>query len=91
MRGEWQFVPGRLTFGGAANPAPFPSAVVIFRPPAGPHALDGAPPAAAPHEGGPCPQSGCRTLLRLMPKRMVLYCPTCGWWQVVAQGHATTP
>lgn len=27
-----RFVPGRLTFGGAANPAPFPNAVVIFRP-----------------------------------------------------------
>jgi hypothetical protein len=31
---EVRFVPGRLTFGGAANPAPFPNAVVIFRPPA---------------------------------------------------------
>lgn len=30
---EVRFVPGRLTFGGAANPAPFPNAVVIFRPP----------------------------------------------------------
>jgi phage N-6-adenine-methyltransferase len=29
---EVRFVPGRLTFGGAANPAPFPNAVVIFRP-----------------------------------------------------------
>jgi phage N-6-adenine-methyltransferase len=29
---EIRYVPGRLTFGGAANPAPFPSAVVIFRP-----------------------------------------------------------
>src|SRR5262245_44614322 len=28
---EVRFVPGRLTFGGAANPAPFPNAVVIFR------------------------------------------------------------
>jgi phage N-6-adenine-methyltransferase len=28
-----RFVPGRLTFGGASNPAPFPNAVVIFRPP----------------------------------------------------------
>ena len=86
-----RFVPGRLTFGGAANPAPFPNAVVIFRPPAGLRVPDGAQAAAAPHEGGPCPQSGCRTLLRLMPKRTVLYCPTCGWWQLVAQGHATTP
>jgi len=25
-------VPGRLTFGGASNPAPFPNAVIIFRP-----------------------------------------------------------
>lgn len=30
---EVRFVPGRLTFGGASNPAPFPNAVVIFRPP----------------------------------------------------------
>ena len=30
---EVRFVPRRLTFGGAANPAPFPTAVVIFRPP----------------------------------------------------------
>jgi phage N-6-adenine-methyltransferase len=30
---EVRFVPGRLTFGGAANPAPFPNALVIFRPP----------------------------------------------------------
>jgi phage N-6-adenine-methyltransferase len=29
---EVRFVPGRLTFRGAANPAPFPNAVVIFRP-----------------------------------------------------------
>jgi phage N-6-adenine-methyltransferase len=28
-----EFVSGRLTFGGASNPAPFPNAVVIFRPP----------------------------------------------------------
>ena len=27
-----RFLKGRLTFGGATNPAPFPSAVVIFRP-----------------------------------------------------------
>jgi phage N-6-adenine-methyltransferase len=30
---EVRFVKGRLTFGGATNPAPFPNAVVIFRPP----------------------------------------------------------
>jgi phage N-6-adenine-methyltransferase len=88
---EVRFVPGRLTFGGAANPAPFPNAVVIFRPPAGLRAPDDALAAAAPYEGGPCPQSGCQTPLRLMPRRTMLYCPTCGWWQVVAQGHATTP
>ena len=29
---EVRFVPGRLTFGGAVNPAPFPNAVVVFRP-----------------------------------------------------------
>lgn len=29
---EIRFVPGRLKFGGAANSAPFPSMVVIFRP-----------------------------------------------------------
>jgi phage N-6-adenine-methyltransferase len=32
---EVRFVAGRLTFGGANNPAPFPNAVVIFRPPYG--------------------------------------------------------
>ncbi len=32
MKGEVRFVRGRLKFGGASNPAPFPSAVVIFRP-----------------------------------------------------------
>jgi phage N-6-adenine-methyltransferase len=32
VRGEIRYVQGRLTFGGAANPAPFPNAVVIFRP-----------------------------------------------------------
>jgi len=37
-QGEIRFVPRRLTFGGAANPAPFPNAVVIFRPSAGPMA-----------------------------------------------------
>lgn len=33
MRGEIRFLRGRLKFGGNKNPAPFPSAVVIFRPP----------------------------------------------------------
>ena len=32
MRGEIRFVKGRLMFGGCVNHAPFPSAVVIFRP-----------------------------------------------------------
>jgi phage N-6-adenine-methyltransferase len=32
MKGEIRFVRGRLKFGGHANPAPFPSAVVVFRP-----------------------------------------------------------
>jgi phage N-6-adenine-methyltransferase len=32
MRGEVRFLRGRLTFGGARNTAPFPSAVVVFRP-----------------------------------------------------------
>lgn len=31
-RGEIHFVRGRLKFGGSANSAPFPSAVVVFRP-----------------------------------------------------------
>lgn len=31
MRGEIRFIRGRLRFGGAANGAPFPSAIVIFR------------------------------------------------------------
>jgi site-specific DNA-methyltransferase (adenine-specific) len=30
-RGEVRFLRGRLTFGGCENPAPFPSAVVVFR------------------------------------------------------------
>lgn len=30
--GEVRFIRGRLKFGGAANPAPFPSVIVIFRP-----------------------------------------------------------
>lgn len=29
---EIRFIKGRLKFGGAKNPAPFPSAVVVFRP-----------------------------------------------------------
>jgi len=33
LHGEVRFVPGRLTFEGAENPAPFASVVVIFRPP----------------------------------------------------------
>jgi len=32
MKGEIRFVRGRLKFGGARGNAPFPSAVVIFRP-----------------------------------------------------------
>jgi len=32
VRGEVHFVRGRLKFGGSANSAPFPSAVVVFRP-----------------------------------------------------------
>lgn len=32
MKGEVRFVRGRLKFGGHKNPAPFPSAVVVFRP-----------------------------------------------------------
>ena len=32
MRGEVRFFKGRLKFGDAVNPAPFPSAVVVFRP-----------------------------------------------------------
>lgn len=32
MKGEIRFIKGRLKFGGAKNSAPFPSAVVIFRP-----------------------------------------------------------
>ena len=33
MRGDITFIRGRLKFGGCANPAPFPSAVVAFCPP----------------------------------------------------------
>lgn len=33
MRGECRFLRGRLTFGGAPAPAPFPNAVVVFRSP----------------------------------------------------------
>jgi len=32
-QGVVTFIPGRLTFGGAKNPAPFPNALVVFRPP----------------------------------------------------------
>jgi len=31
--GEIRYLRGRLKFGNAKNPAPFPSAIVIFRPP----------------------------------------------------------
>lgn len=31
MKGEVRFIRGRLKFGGHKNPAPFPSAIVIFR------------------------------------------------------------
>lgn len=31
MKGEIEFIKGRLKFGGSKNPAPFPSAVVIFK------------------------------------------------------------
>ena len=33
MGAEIRFLPGRLRFGGAQSGAPFPSAVVVFRPP----------------------------------------------------------
>ena len=33
MQAEVRFIRGRLRFGDAANPAPFPSTVVVFRPP----------------------------------------------------------
>jgi phage N-6-adenine-methyltransferase len=33
VKGEIRFIKGRLKFGNALNSAPFPSAVVIFRPP----------------------------------------------------------
>ena len=32
MKGEVRFIKGRLKFGGHSNAAPFPSAIVIFRP-----------------------------------------------------------
>ena len=32
IRGEVRFLRGRLKFGGSANSAPFPNAVVVFRP-----------------------------------------------------------
>jgi phage N-6-adenine-methyltransferase len=33
LPGEVRFIPGRLKFGGSRNSAPFPSAVVVMRPP----------------------------------------------------------
>lgn len=33
VKGEIRFIRGRLKFGGQKNSAPFPSAIVIFRPP----------------------------------------------------------
>jgi len=36
VRGEIRFIRGRLRFGAGKYSAPFPSAVVVFRPPAGP-------------------------------------------------------
>lgn len=33
MKGEIQFIRGRLKFGDAKNSAPFPSAIVVFRNP----------------------------------------------------------
>lgn len=41
MRGTITFLRGRLKFGNATNPAPFPSAVVVFSPPTPPPAHDG--------------------------------------------------
>ncbi len=35
LKGECRFVRGRLKFGNAKNSAPFPSVVVVFRPPKG--------------------------------------------------------
>jgi hypothetical protein len=32
VKGEIEFIRGRLKFGGSKSPAPFPSAVVIFKP-----------------------------------------------------------
>jgi site-specific DNA-methyltransferase (adenine-specific) len=32
VRGEIRYLRGRLKFGGATNSAPFPSAIIIFRP-----------------------------------------------------------
>lgn len=32
MKGEVRFIKGRLRFGGCKDPAPFPNAVVVFRP-----------------------------------------------------------
>lgn len=35
MKGQIEFIRGRLKFGSAKNSAPFPSALVVFRPPTG--------------------------------------------------------
>jgi phage N-6-adenine-methyltransferase len=35
VKGQIEFIRGRLKFGGAVNSAPFPSAVVVFTPPLG--------------------------------------------------------
>jgi len=32
MKGQIEFIKGRLKFGGHKNPAPFPNAVVVFKP-----------------------------------------------------------
>jgi site-specific DNA-methyltransferase (adenine-specific) len=32
VKGEVTFIRGRMTFGGAGNSAPFPSALVVFKP-----------------------------------------------------------
>ena len=40
---EIRFVRGRLKFGNAVNSAPFPSAVIVFRPPSNPKPRDSRP------------------------------------------------
>jgi phage N-6-adenine-methyltransferase len=37
MRGEIRYLRGRLKFGGSENSAPFPSAIIVFRPPTSGH------------------------------------------------------